>query len=376
MEIRESGERAVAERERTSLAKSVEAVLRAREHGTRASFAGWQAVGVRVDEVRVQERRPRAAHDSEQPREGQRVGVDACSRMPSTGTPASTRRPANSHAPGSSSCRRAEARVPAALAEVREQRQQMRLRAGDTRDLADVEDRVVTVTPRAPRCGRPTTRRSARARPAPRSSPPDRGEIELDAARGCGAASAAASSRGKRSSSRRKPAKTGFDASTGQARRGGLVDDLVGRAGAHVVDERVRPRPSAPGHARAGPARRVITRSPTPSSATSDSSSARWRRSSSVSDGPCSDQRRLRHLGDGADHRVEPLRRRRPAEREQRGSPSPRLRSAHGKSARSMPCPIGTSLRDGERERAAVDRDDRRRERAPRAGAAGSRASA
>ena len=56
------------------------------------------------------------------------------------------------------------------------------------------------------------------------------------------------------------------------------------------------------------------------------------------------EQGRLRDLADGADHRLEALRRRGPTEREQPQRDRRGCAPMHGKSARSIPCPMGTSF--------------------------------
>ena len=74
--------------------------------------------------------------------------------------------------------------------------------------------------------------------------------------------------------------------------------------------------------------------------------------------------------GDRLDDRLEALRRRGAAEREERQRRRAPGRSTHWRPETSIPCPIGTTLRDAQRERALVDGEDARREprRRPRAG--------
>ena len=205
-----------AERERPSLAKRVEAVLRAREHRHARELPGGQPVGSpRARDACAGSPAARAARSEAAAR--RRAGRRrACSRMPSTGTPASTSRrrtptrPARPRAGGRSG-------VPAALAQVRQQRQQMRLRAGDARDLADVQDGRRRCSPARELHdrGRPTSRRSARARPARAARARPR-EVELPQPadpRRRARPRPPAESAARRGGS---PAKTGFDASTGR----------------------------------------------------------------------------------------------------------------------------------------------------------------
>ena len=140
-----------------------------------------------------------------------------------------------------------------------------------------------------------------------------------------------------------------------QARRRSLVDDLVGRPGLHVVDEQVAAReqrrePRARGTASPSGSTEALElarddaararSAPTPWSATSTPST-------------CSH---------GAEDRLDPFGRRVAAEHERLEVRPCASRSVQPNSFTSIPCPIGRTLREAQRERAAVDADDRGRE--------------
>ena len=336
--------------------------------GTRASVPGHLAVGVGVDEVRVQDRRPVRARGS----------ATSCTNATGS-TSARSRDRVERHAarleragevPGARLVlvQHQHADVPAALAQPRQQREQVRLGAGDAGDLLQMED----VSPLIARhlagrasaqCSTEWSRRDALAQLAAERAAVgvERREREpLGEALGVVAVEAELRS-GSRSS------KTGFDASTGRQRRRRLVDDLVGRAGAHVVDEHVGCARRARAPRRAAPAWPSSTRSPRSSSSRAArarrGARARRRRATGRAARAASSRRRAR--ADAAQDRLEPLRRRVAAERE-RAQPLAvlRARREHENSARSIPWPIATHLRRVERERAPVDLSDRGRDAA------------
>ena len=112
--------------------------------------------------------------------------------------------------------------------------------------------------------------------------------------------------------------KMGFEASTGQARRGCLVDDLVGCARAHVVDERVVRRRAAPGYGcaeQASPIARARRGRARPRAARARRGAPAPRRRAT---GPWTCELDVGHRRRHCRERlVEPLRRRVAAEREQ-----------------------------------------------------------
>ena len=188
--------------------------------GTRASRPGHLPVGVGMDEVRVQDLGPVAgeiAAEVRRTRSGRRRAGAGSRRA---GRPGRVERTGEVPCTGLVLVQHQHPDVPAALAQPREQREQVRLGAGDAGDLLQVEDsgqpnlplhatqgqswdcpclrRRLTRPPPAPR--RPTTRPSARRRPARAAARPS-------ARRSSGGAAAerdAAGRRGPRASSRSK----------------------------------------------------------------------------------------------------------------------------------------------------------------------------
>ena len=151
---------------------------------------------------------------------------------------------------------KAEARVPAALAQTGQQRQQMRLRAGDARDLPDVEDVPLTGSPSDHDCVRPRLDGVVAHDPL--------AQLAARSPRGRARRSPRSARRARRRPRGESAARSGRNAVEDrvrgehrQARRGGLVDDLVRRAGTHVVDERVGAGEQLRHVARAGRARRA-----------------------------------------------------------------------------------------------------------------------
>ena len=158
----------------------------------------------------------------------------------------------------------------------------------------------------------------------------------------------AGSQRVKRCSGGEEPVE---DRVRGEHRQAGcrrLVDDLVGRAGAHVVHERVVRREAAPGSRHAGPASPIVTR---PSSPSSRDELARAPRGGAL-------LLRERRAVDveldvvaGQRHRARPRRRapsRSSSARARAGAvPAPARGGAHGNSSRSIPCPIARTFLDG-----------------------------
>ena len=139
LDVREARDGAVAEREAPALTELVEAVLGREPHRHPGHRAGDLAVGVGVDEVRVEDRRPRAGEVAGDLRERHRVDVGGeADRV--------DRHPARLELPGEVPGARLvlvqhqQPDVPAAVAQVGQQREQVRLRAGDPGHLLHVED--------------------------------------------------------------------------------------------------------------------------------------------------------------------------------------------------------------------------------------------
>ncbi len=143
VDVRERADGSVREAEPPSLAKLVEAVLRGEPKGDACDGPRELAVDVGVHEVRVEDAGTRAPETRGDLPERDRV--DVCSQ------PDVVER----HAPraqGLGELPRAwlvlvkhqEAHVPAALTQVGEQLEQVRLRAGDPGDLLHVEDEPVS----------------------------------------------------------------------------------------------------------------------------------------------------------------------------------------------------------------------------------------
>ena len=139
VDVRETRNSAVGERERTSFAELVEAVLRRNAHGNARERARDLAVRVRVDEMGVQDRRALAADVVDEPHEGGGVEVprdrDRVQRH-------AARLELAREVPraGLVLVEHEHAHVPPALGKPRQQREQVRLRAGDAGDLLEVQD--------------------------------------------------------------------------------------------------------------------------------------------------------------------------------------------------------------------------------------------
>ena len=266
------------------LAELVEAVLRRDAHRDAREPAGELAVEVGVDEVRVQDRRAlRGATIRDEPREGDRVDVARARRMRSSGTPrarAATRTPTRparprgasrtrtsqprSRSSGSSSSRWvSEPEIPATFGTWRTTPSAHAVTASrvEDADAAHDCDRVARATrsreplrPTSPRARGRSSRERARIR-SPRGAV---GVVARGEAKLVGEERVEDRVRGEHR----------------QAGRGGLVDDLVGRARAHVVDERVD-LGERPGTVWCGAAPRMSTRSSRPSSITRRSSAIR-----------------------------------------------------------------------------------------------------
>ena len=128
-----------AARERPPVTERVEAVLRRDQHRNAREPAGGEAVKVGVDEVRVQDRRALRRTIRASRVKARRVGGAREAQRARPGPPPRSSRDAKSAAPGSSSWSITSADVEAALAERREEQQQMVLGARDPRDLRDVQ---------------------------------------------------------------------------------------------------------------------------------------------------------------------------------------------------------------------------------------------
>ena len=141
MHVREAGDGPVGEREAASLPELVEAVLRAEAERDPRERARHLPVDVGVHEVRVQERRPVADEVARQAQEGDRVDVGPeRNRVERHAAPLELAR----ELPGAGLVlvEHEHPDVPAAVAQAREEREQVRLRAGDPGHLLHVEDQV------------------------------------------------------------------------------------------------------------------------------------------------------------------------------------------------------------------------------------------
>ena len=139
--VREACERAVGEAEVRRFAKLVEAVLRREAKRHARDRPGEQPVGVGVHEVRVQDRGARAHEVRGHPHERDRVEVGA-ERDRVERHAARAERAGEVPGAGLVLVQHQHPHVPAALAQARQQREQVRLRAGDAGDLLQMEDRV------------------------------------------------------------------------------------------------------------------------------------------------------------------------------------------------------------------------------------------
>ena len=226
----------------------------------------------------------------------------------------------------------------------------MRLRAGDAGDLLGVEHdalshRTIPAASRMPRahdcteCAASTRSRSRRPSAARSSGlAPASAPIRSASARG--------SCRGKAPLRVEERVEDRVRGQHRQTRGRGLVDDLVRRARAHVVDERVAapraargsrlaaPRPRARRGPRARARRRARSSSPRCARSSSESAGP-WTRSSNV----------LRARGERGEDDVEALRRRVAAEREEAQACRPRARRSTGNSDEVDPVPDRAHLR-------------------------------
>ena len=137
--VRERADRPVAEREDAALAELVEAVLGREPDRDAGERARGLAVGVRVDEVRVEDRRPLLGEVREDVQERARVDV-GLHLDPVDGHAARLERAGELPGARLVLVQHQEPDRPAALHERRQQLEQVRLRAGDAGDLLDVED--------------------------------------------------------------------------------------------------------------------------------------------------------------------------------------------------------------------------------------------
>ena len=217
--VRERGDRAVGEAEEAALAEPVEAVLGREPDGDARRRARDLAVDVGVHEVRVQDPRPAAREERGHVRVRDRVDVRAQAHF-------LERHAAALELARELPCARLvlvehqELDVPPALAEIGEELEQVRLRAGDARDLLDVEDEPVAAHLPRPRRGEDPARPGLDGvalldafAQAPsercRSSASSAARVRIRSTRLC------TSSRAKRCSGSSSESKTGFDASTG-----------------------------------------------------------------------------------------------------------------------------------------------------------------
>ena len=271
-----------------------------------------------------------------------------------------------------------EADVPVALSEPRQQREQVRLRPRDARDLREVEDRRShRVSSRMPfahdstECSRATVACSVRAerrtvvRRALRERRDPRREL-------CGVLAGKAQLVGKQRVEHRVRREHGDTA------RRRLVDDLVRRAGAHVVHEQVVRREEL-GHLR------TVDR-PAQLRPVSEPELVPQRQELAAVlplqlgqrravDGQPNVEPAVEGAAKRAQHDVEPLRRRVAPEREQPEAVARRMVAA--RELREVdPVADRVHLRRVEREGAAVDARHRRRDRGGALAASGSRASA
>ena len=138
----ERADRAVGEAEPAPLAELVEAVLRGEPQRNARHGAGELPVDVGVHEVRVQDLRTRAreVRGDLTERDGIDVGTQADVVERDT---ACAQRVGELPRAGLVLVEHEEPHVPAALAEIRQELQEVRLRAGDARDLLGVEDDAV-----------------------------------------------------------------------------------------------------------------------------------------------------------------------------------------------------------------------------------------
>ena len=382
VDVREARHRAVAEREGAALAELVEAVLRREPDRHARERPGHLPVRVGVDEVRVQDPRPEAREVADEPEERDRVdvrrraGSRRAARRAQSSRGRSPRRPARSRAASAAGC---PSRAPAAAAGARAGAPPSRRcrppSAGAGRPVF-----LIAARPRG--YGPPTTRRSGAPRPARAVS---------GRARACPPAARppAPAARGQR---RRILARE-------SQRRLEVVEQLVEdrdsrrrRAGSsrrprrrpcraprpHVVDEGVRPREER-GDLRA---QNGVTEPDPPLQIELLDEPLDGLTMGALLGVPgraVDDEPRVEPLVERqpqpAEDRLEPLRRRVAAERNQAEVPV-RCRAATCELGHVDPVTGRDDLARGERERAAVDGHDVGRQAARRGGASGSPSSA
>ena len=238
-------------------------------------------------------------------------------------------------------------RVQAALAKQRQQRQQVRLRARDARDLLDVQDpghadrREHASAQCSTECSRRTRSRSSSPIARRRSGP---GREPAHAVRRPGSAGSSCAKRKRRLDPADERVEPGARDERRQRRRGGLVHDLVERAGPHVVDEHVdarvdlrdcstRNRPldvtRSPSREQRRAARATAAPRPPPASATGRAARATRR----VREQPLRPRRSSRGPSPATCGRARAARR----------TPSS-ARAAGTKESTSIPCPTATTL--------------------------------
>ena len=252
VDVREARERTVGEPEVRGLAELVEPVLRREAERDAGDRTREETVRVGVHEVRVQDRRAARASGTRSSRTKANGSKSARSGIASSGTPRARSARAKSQAPGSFSW----------SISIRTSQPRSRSRGSSERRCASEPEMPATF------CrwrtvpgfiGAATVARSAvgpvldgvvaprRARAAPAGGA---GRARAAAPRGLGIVAAEAELGGQQVVEDR------VRREHGQARRSRLVDDLVGRAGAHVVHEHVAAREELRECARAAPARR------------------------------------------------------------------------------------------------------------------------
>ena len=237
------GERAhgaVGEAEEAPFAELVEAVLRGEPQRHPRHRPGELPVDVRMDEVRVQDLRPLAPEVGDDLAERERVDVGTqpdlverhASRLELAGELPGTRLVLVQHQ---------EPDVPAALAEIGQELEEVRLRPGDAGDLLGVQDDVAHASPAAiqdtarPRVDRVALLDALAQTLAERL--PLRGRQGRERADPVGELAGVVAAEALRGVEQRVEDRVGGEHRHTCCR--GLVDDLVGRARAHVVHERV-----------------------------------------------------------------------------------------------------------------------------------------
>ena len=168
VDVRQRADGAVGDAEPASLAELVEAVLRGEPKRHARHRPGELAVDVRVDEMRVQDAWPNTPEVGDDLAERDGIHVRSKADRRRAGRRAASELPRELPRAGLVLVEHEEPDVPAALAKVGQELQQVRLRAGDARDLLGVEYDAVrhetTTSLRRRGCHAPTT--------APSDSPP------------------------------------------------------------------------------------------------------------------------------------------------------------------------------------------------------------